>query len=421
MNFFTGPLIAFAATILLILVFRPIAAGLGLVDVPNARSSHVQPTPLIGGLAIFIAVTLAYLIPASLGIVPLNREILSFFGASLLLIVVGVIDDRVELSSMFRFCAQIVAALVMIYGGRIELTDIGAMTFSGEVLYLGFLSVPFTVFATLGVINALNMCDGLDGLSGSLALISLSGLMIAAFVGNSAIDAFMLTMLATGILGFLLFNFRLPGRKRASVFLGDSGSMFLGFALTWFAISLSQGPARIITPAAALWFLMLPIFDTVVMMLRRLIRRQSPFAADREHLHHVFLMAGFSVNETVAIMASAALIGVGLGLLTMDVRAPEFSVAGIFLIVGMLYFWMVLRSWKILMFIQRSINRRKQPSDRRSGVDRRSVDDPDYYEAERRFGSDRRQSARRQADRTPAGSANETTVPVSQAQIDVRD
>jgi hypothetical protein len=92
-----------------------------------------------------------------------------------------------------------------------------------------------------------------------------------------------------------------------------------------------------------------------------------------------------------------------------------------FLIVGMLYFWMMLRSWKILMFIQRSINRRKQPSDRRSGVDRRSVDDPDYYEAERRFGSDRRQSARRQADRTPAGSANETTVPVSQAQIDVRD
>jgi len=398
MIFFIAPLLTFAATILLVLVLRPVAVRIGLLDIPNERSSHVEPTPLIGGLAVYAGFCAGSAAAIANGLLPLDQYTISLFAGSTLLVLVGLVDDLSPLSTTLRFLVQIGASLIMVYGGGVVLNDVGAMQPSGEVLYLGAAAVPFTVFATLGVINAVNMCDGLDGLSGTLALISLTGMMIAATVGNAFADALLLALMAAGIVGFLAFNLRIGRRQRASVFLGDAGSTLLGFLLTWFAISLSQAPDRTITPAAALWFIMLPIFDTVSMLLRRLMRGRSPFRPDREHIHHVFLLAGFSVNETVVIMAAAALIGVGIGLLSMDIMATDFTVAGFFLIAGILYFWMMIRAWKVMRFIERSINRRAR-RDRRSGSDRRRRADASYDGPERRSGFDRRQVPRRAADR----------------------
>jgi UDP-GlcNAc:undecaprenyl-phosphate GlcNAc-1-phosphate transferase len=277
--------------------------------------------------------------------------------------------------------------------------DLGAISYSGNVIYMGWLSVPFTIFATLGIINAVNMSDGVDGLSGTLALISLIGLLMAASTGGGSLDGFILTLIAASVFAFLLFNIRLFRRKHAAVFMGDAGSMFLGFSLTWFTISLAQGGDRVITPAAGLWFLMLPIFDTVAMIFRRTLSRRSPFSADKEHVHHMFLMAGFTVNECVTIMAAAALIGVGIGLLSMDIVVPEFSVAGLFVVAGLLYMWMILRSWKIMQFLERSICRRRSGLERRSNSDRRSAVDADNIDMERRSGADRRRRERRSAVR----------------------
>ncbi len=377
------PPLALVATALMIVVLRPIAATIGLVDVPNERKSHSAPTPLVGGLAVFVGLVITCLVAGGGGADP---RLMSFLGAGLLLVAVGVVDDFFELTPSVRFVTQIVAALLMVYGAGVVLSDLGGMTPSGRTLQLGWLAVPFTIFATLGVINALNMCDGLDGLSGSLSLVSLIGLMLAALIWGDASATGVLPVLGACVAGFLLFNLRLPGRARASVFLGDAGSMFLGFALTWYAISLSQGENRAITPSSALWFLMLPIFDAVAMMLRRILRGRSPFAADREHLHHVFLLAGYSVNQTVAIMATMAMAGVVVGMASIHWQLPELLVSLAFLAVGLGYFWLIMHAWRVMRFLHRSICRR------RISAERRAVAAVAYEGPERRSGRDRRKA-----------------------------
>ncbi|MEZ5561414.1 MAG: MraY family glycosyltransferase [Gammaproteobacteria bacterium] len=404
-------LAALASTTLLILLLRPLALVTGLVDMPNERKSHQIPTPLVGGLAIFAGLAMAFLLTVAEGVTLQMRETLSFFGGGLLLVTVGVVDDFIDLSPLARFVAQIVAALLMIFGAGVVLHDLGGMTPSGQLLTMGVLAVPFTVFATLGVINALNMCDGLDGLSGSLSLVSLSGLFLAAWLWGDVENVILLPLLGSAVLGFLLFNLRLPGRERASIFMGDAGSMFLGFALTWYAVSLSQGESRVITPAAALWFLMLPIFDTVTMMLRRILRGRSPFSPDREHLHHVFLLAGYTVNETVGLMAAVAGFGVLVGLASVHWQLPELLVAGAFLLAGLGYFWMIMHAWRVMRFLHRSICRRRITSDRRCGQD------PAYAGPERRSGTDRRLGAHQ---RTAVLSSVRTSSPMQAPALSVR-
>jgi len=384
-------------TSVLIIILRPLAVTVGLVDVPDARKNHQGPIPLVGGLAIFVAVLAACLFPEITGLSVSGREVVSFLLASIILVTVGLVDDFVELSPLIRFLAQAVAALAMIFGAGVVLEDLGAMTWSGSVLPLGWLAIPFTIFTTIGVINALNMCDGIDGLSGSQALVSLGGFAIALSLWGQPSDGSLLMVLGGGVIGFLLFNMRLPGRPRATIFLGDAGSMFLGFALTWFAISLSQGPDRVIKPTGALWFIMVPIIDAVAMMLRRIVRGRSPFAPDREHLHHIFQLAGYSVNQTVAIMALLGVAGVAVGLASTYWNWPDLWVAGAFLGVGLLYFWMIMHAWRVMRFLHRSICRRRSSIlERRTGLDRRK--DSSLHFAghdDRRSGVDRRQGRER--------------------------
>lgn len=386
MAYALAPLIAFVSTIFLIVLLRPLAVRVGLVDVPNERKSHRAPTPLVGGLAIYGGMLLGYFLYGEDAVGLDSGEVYSFFGAGFLLVSVGVIDDFIDLSPAVKFAAQVAAALLMIFGAGVVLNDVGALMPSGELLKLGILAVPFTVFASIGVINALNMCDGLDGLSGSLSLTSLSGLILAASVWGAPADMALLPLLATAILGFLLFNRRILGRKQASIFMGDAGSLFLGFALTWYAISLSQGEARALRPSAALWFLMVPIFDAVSMMLRRIRKGRSPFAADREHLHHVFLLAGYTVNETVAMIVGIASIGVLVGLASMYLEIPEWLVSLAFLATGAGYFYMINHAWKVMRFLSRPISRRRNTGDRRV------LRDAGYSGPERRQGRDRRKA-----------------------------
>lgn len=391
------PMLAFSATAILIVVLRPMALALGLVDVPNARKSHQGQIPLIGGMAIFIGATLAMLVQygwlaqAYTGSVQLT----ALFVAAFILVLIGIWDDFADLPASARLLTQLAAALVMIFGGGVVLDDVGALLPGGGVLTLGLLAVPFTVFACVGVINAMNMIDGLDGLSGSLTLISLLGLGIANALWGDVGNQYLIVIIAACVVAFLLFNLRTVWRSRAWIFLGDAGSMCLGLTLCWLAISMSQGDERVISPAAALWFLMLPIYDAVSMMLRRMLKGRSPFEADREHLHHIFLLAGFSVAESVTLMAGIAVVGVVIGLGGTYLRVPDSLLAGLFLFGGCLFFWVVRRAWRVMRFLRRSICRRSATADRRAATERRGADAAGYTGPERRSGVERR---------TPGGS-----------------
>jgi hypothetical protein len=211
---------------------------------------------------------------------------------------------------------------------------------------------------------------------------------------------------------------RLPGRSRASIYLGDAGSMFLGFALTWFAISLSQGPERVLQPASALWFITVPIMDAVAMMLRRIVNGRSPFSPDREHLHHIFLLAGYSVNQTVAIMALLSAAGVGIGLASAWFGWPGLLVAGGFLCAGLLYFWLIMHAWRVMRFLNRSIcRRRSRTAERRMLGERRQPGVVAYTGPERRSGIDRRRGVPRRVDDAgrcrPHGPAGRMQPPIA--------
>lgn len=157
-----------------------------------------------------------------------------------------------------RFAAQIAAAAMMTLWGGVTLQDLGQLL-SAEPALLGAWAVPFTVFAVVGVINAFNMLDGMDGLAGTYALLAFTPLATAAVIADATVSAVALFTLSAAVAAFLLANLRLPGRPRALVFMGNSGSLFLGLALAWFLVSLSQGEAPVIAPVTALWILAIPL------------------------------------------------------------------------------------------------------------------------------------------------------------------
>lgn len=367
MSAFNSELIAFMATTLVIYFALPRAEYFGLVDRPSGRKAHTGNVPTIGGIAIFCGFVLALL---SLNLV--DGRFNQFVLPALLLIVVGLIDDMQTLSYRLRFISQIFVGILMTLWSGVVVTDLGNLVFEDSVLTLHVLATPFTIICLVGVVNAVNMSDGTDGLAGMLALVALVSLAIVTYIGKQQELFHILLILACCLVAFLGFNARFPWRKRAVVFMGDTGSMFLGFALTWFTVRLTQGNSAVMTPVTPLWFIALPLFDMTATMLRRIVQGRSPFDADREHLHHVFLLAGFSVSQTVSILTSIAFIFALTGIAGLYLGIPEYIMFYAFLGLFTIYFILLVRTWNTLQFLGRDICRRSRTAPRRSGVDRRT-------------------------------------------------
>lgn len=372
--------VAFVSTIQLVLVFHRIAPKIGLIDNPGGRKDHVGAVPLVGGLAMFLAFVLSFLVSGEV----VGHERALLIGATLL-VFIGVLDDLHELSSTSRFAVQISVALIMVFLGDVVLRDLGHLVSSDSFVQLGIVAVPLTVFAVVGVVNAMNMVDGVDGLAGSLGAATLLALIVVALHSGDIRSAKIMGMLLATILAFLLFNLRFPWQPRAHVFMGDAGSMFIGFVLAWYLVDFAQGEDRKFSPATALWLFGLPLIDTVTMMLRRTLKGRSPFAPDREHFHHVLQLAGFSPGATLLIMLGLTLLMSSVGLAAHYMGVPEPYMFYGFLVIFAGHYLMMHRAWKVMRFLRRSIDRRARPTDRRY-PDKA----PAYNGEERRTGSDRR-------------------------------
>ena len=370
-------LLAFSCTVLCIVLLKPLAPKIGLVDRPSGRKAHEGVIPVVGGIAIWLAFTIILLF------VGMTGKLMYLVIASGMLISVGATDDVADLSPNWRLVLHIVAVLIMCLLAGVVVQSLGELIIPGIELTLGVLAVPFTVFAVVALINATNMCDGLDGLCGTQVSIPLVGLAVLTGIKGDQEHFLPLIALCGCLLGFLFFNLRTPWRSKATIFLGDAGSNFLGFMLAWFLIDVSQGENAVLEPVAVLWFALLLIYDTVEVVIRRVVRRESPFEANREHLHHVFLLAGFSVSETVLTMGALTLIGVLIGITTAFVDVPDNILFGAFILFGILFLRMIFRTWSVMRFLYRSICRRRE--------ERRKSESPEGRDAiDRRIRKDRR-------------------------------
>ena len=279
---------------------RMLAIKIKAVDVPkDNRRMHKVPIPRMGGLAIFAGFLVSVLF-----FVPLGTEFRSILIGALILVVLGIIDDIVALKPKTKFAGQIIAALIPALSG-VSIHGIVNPFVPGQYSTLGIFSIPFTVIWIVGITNAVNFIDGLDGLACGVSAIATVTMFIIAVLFGETYIALMMAALAGACLGFLPYNM-----NPAKIFMGDTGSMFLGYTLATVSIQGLFKFYAVISFAVPFILLGLPIFDTGFAIVRRLLKGQSPLQADRGHVHHRLIDLGFDQKQSVAILyAFSALMG----------------------------------------------------------------------------------------------------------------
>ncbi|MDI6600457.1 MAG: MraY family glycosyltransferase [Thermoanaerobacteraceae bacterium] len=269
---------------------KGLAIKLGAIDMPGEeRRIHSRPIPRMGGLAIYTAFILSILV-----FMPMDKKMLGLILASSLIVLVGIVDDIKSLSAVVKMGGQIAAAIILVlFGFRIEwLTS----PLDG-MIYLGWLSIPATIFWIVGITNTFNLIDGLDGLAAGISAISSVTMSAVALLNGRYTAAMLLLIVAGAALGFLPHNF-----NPAKIFMGDTGSLFLGFVLSAISIQGTIKGATAIAIVIPVLAMGLPIFDTAIAIIRRAKSGMPIMQPDRGHLHHRLLDMGFTQRQVVMIL-----------------------------------------------------------------------------------------------------------------------
>lgn len=300
-----------------IAVLLPLARRFQWLDTPCERKRHATPTPPIGGFGVFAAIALA-----TVWINGLNPVVCAWLAGGSLLVVVGALDDKYDLNWRVRILAQVAAALLLILWGGVRAEHLGPL-FGLPDVELGWFSLPVSVIAIVGLINALNMIDGIDGLCGALIIAACVMFAAAGLYAGAPPIVYRLAMVVGAVAGFLLFNLRYGRFRAARAFLGDAGSGLLGFTIAAIAFRMTQDPVHPISPILAPYLVAVPVIDCLALILRRLRQGRSPLKAGRDHIHHLLLEAGFSVNQIVALLVAVS-FAIGLfGALCMVADVPN--------------------------------------------------------------------------------------------------
>ncbi|MFA7060566.1 MAG: MraY family glycosyltransferase [Pedobacter sp.] len=260
------------------------------VDLPGARKVHTLPVPRIGGIAMTIGtfVPLLYWFRA-------EQFVITYLAGATVLVAFGLLDDILDISPKFKFAGQIIAALIVIAGGGVQITSLGMLMPDGYQLP-GFIAVPFTLLAIVGATNAINLSDGLDGLAGGICLLIFAAIAYLSYLEGNQVVGLIALALSGVLFGFLRFN-----THPASIFMGDAGSQFLGFSAATLSIYLTQKTPTL-SQALPIILLGFPILDTLTVMVTRIAKGRSPFSADKNHFHHHLMGLGLHHAESVLVI-----------------------------------------------------------------------------------------------------------------------
>ncbi|MEM6812092.1 MAG: MraY family glycosyltransferase [Pseudomonadota bacterium] len=334
--------VGFVASYIIFLFGRPIAKKSGLVDRPGGRKTHEGVIPVIGGLVIITVFSVLIILSGITG----NTYLKPLLGAVFAVLLMGFIDDRYQLKPWFRFVLQIfIACYVVIFCGA-ELTQLGNLFGLGTV-WLGSFSKIFSAVCFVLLMNAMNMLDGMDGLAGGYIAIAMGWLLWVAHESGATEMAHAIIFLLIPLSVFLIFNARYPGHKRASVFLGDAGSLSLALIFGWFAIhsviSSELNPYimhQTMPPVFIIWLMSVPIIETFSIFFTRMKQGRSPFEADRLHLHYILKDSGWPPILITPFILSIAFITGGIGYYGAKAGVPDFILLYTWtaLLLGVTYF-----------------------------------------------------------------------------------
>lgn len=289
-NIFYIILITFISSLILVPLIKDIAIHINAMDIPDKRKVHKKPMPRLGGLAIFLSFLVGYMFFA-----PLTTQMISILIGSFLIILLGIIDDIKPLKATTKLWGQILVAIILVFYGKVYINE---LSFLGMNLDLGLWAYPLSLFITVACINSINLIDGLDGLAAGTSSIYFTTIIIISILLNRTDNlGFILCLIMLGsTLGFLKYNF-----NPAKIFMGDTGSMFLGFMVAVISL-LGFKTATLTSFLIPILILFIPILDTLLAILRRLIKGESIGKPDKEHVHFQLLNKTSSVRKTVLII-----------------------------------------------------------------------------------------------------------------------
>ncbi|ADO58877.1 UDP-phosphate N-acetylglucosaminyl 1-phosphate transferase [Paenibacillus jamilae] len=300
-----GFIMALGLALLLTPLVKKFAVKVGAVDVPNARKVHTRIMPRLGGLGIFLAFLLSLL--AMLPFVPdgmLSSRDINFIAAFLiggtLITLIGALDDRFDLNAKLKFLAQIAVACMVVFAFDIRVDFVNVPFQDAYSSLESWISIPLTIFWIVGVTNAINLIDGLDGLAAGVSGIAIGTIAVMSLLMGNYMVAMLCLVLLGSIIGFLFFNFH-----PAKIFMGDTGSLFLGFSLAMLSM-LGFKQIAIVSFITPLIIIGVPLSDTFFAIIRRKLQKKPIFSPDKGHLHHCLRELGFSHRQTVLIIYGIA-------------------------------------------------------------------------------------------------------------------
>lgn len=323
----TIPLLAAALAFVLIPFLRKLALGAGLVDLPNYRKVHKNAVPLVGGIAVFLSANLSILVASFFD--PSVKEIEIHFILALVLLIVGIIDDHRDLRASLKLVIQLVLAhFVFMSGIRIE----SFYGFFGVYELEPWLQYCITLLVIAGVVNAFNLLDGIDGLAAAMAIFGLTVFTVIALFTNQLVLALVFLTFIGSLIVFLLYNFSASKK----IFMGDAGSLVLGFILVVSAIQLLQNAelySRLnLVLISVIAVLLLPVLDAIRVFSQRIKSGKSPFAPDKTHLHHLVLSLGMKHCMATVSIAAIALLHVAVGYTIQLVAGPTVALLAMVLL-----------------------------------------------------------------------------------------